>query len=137
MRRSDDELRRLGENVARLREAAGLKQEELTEKAGLSSGYLSRLENGHVDPKASFLLRVAAALNTTVAELLDEDRIQIADRARSLLDDPEARTYVVRIGSALRRANPEEERRVKAALSFIASGLEASIDDETERRANG
>src|SRR4051794_28832132 len=97
--RSDDELRRLGENVARFREAGGLPQEELTKKAKFSGGYLSRLENGHVDPKTTFLRRIAAVLGVSVTELLDEDRESISARAKTLLDEPEAQTYVVRIGA--------------------------------------
>jgi len=45
-------------------------QEALAHKAGISLGYVARLEIGRHDPKLSTLLKLAKALNVSVAELL-------------------------------------------------------------------
>jgi len=45
-------------------------QATLAAKAGVSRGYLSRLEIGQHDPPLSTLLRLAKALRVPVAELL-------------------------------------------------------------------
>jgi transcriptional regulator with XRE-family HTH domain len=54
-----------------LRERKGLTQEELAEKAGLSRGYVSRLEIGRHDPPLSLVRRLAKALRVKVGRLVD------------------------------------------------------------------
>ena len=69
----------LGERVKQLREMAGLEQMDLADRAELSRGYISRLENGLVpNPKLYDLLRVANALSTTVSDLTG-DRVTGGD----------------------------------------------------------
>jgi transcriptional regulator with XRE-family HTH domain len=57
-------------NLKRLRKAAGITQEQLAHKAGLSLGYTQRLEAGRHDPPVSTLRAIAKALGVPVAELL-------------------------------------------------------------------
>ncbi len=52
----------IGEEVRRLREAAGLSQRELAERMGSSQSVVARLEAGGVEPTLATLDRVAAAL---------------------------------------------------------------------------
>lgn len=59
----------VGANVRRRRAELGLGQRELARATGLSYPTMSRLENGHTNPRLSTLLAVAAALDTTVSEL--------------------------------------------------------------------
>jgi transcriptional regulator with XRE-family HTH domain len=56
--------------VKQERERRGLTQEELASKAGISRGYLARLETGRHDPKLSALEKIAKALRIDVAKLL-------------------------------------------------------------------
>ena len=56
--------------IKRLRNAAGLTQEEAARRAQLSHGYYQRLEMGRHDPPLSTLRAVAKALGVHVTELL-------------------------------------------------------------------
>jgi transcriptional regulator with XRE-family HTH domain len=56
--------------LKRLREARGMTQAELAEKAGLSREYVLRLENASQDPTLSTIEALAKALKVKPAELL-------------------------------------------------------------------
>jgi transcriptional regulator with XRE-family HTH domain len=57
-------------NLKHLREEKGLTQEALAAKAGLSLGYIARLEIGRHDPSLSTLIKLAKALKVKVGDLL-------------------------------------------------------------------
>ena len=57
--------------LKRLRKTRGLTQQALAVKAGLSLGYLARLEVGMHDPRVSTLRKLAKALRVPVTELLE------------------------------------------------------------------
>ncbi len=59
--------------VTLVREAKGWSQSELAEKAGLTQGYLSKVENGLTEMRGDRLEAVAAALNCPVALLENTD----------------------------------------------------------------
>jgi transcriptional regulator with XRE-family HTH domain len=60
----------MSKQIRKLREARGLTQVELAEKAGITQAYLSALENGtRTNPKLDLLRDLAKALKTDVAEL--------------------------------------------------------------------
>jgi transcriptional regulator with XRE-family HTH domain len=58
----DATQRRLIMKVKQFRKERGLTQEALAEKAGLSLGYIGRLEIGRHDPSLSTLVKLAKAL---------------------------------------------------------------------------
>ena len=64
-------LTRSGLNVRRRREAIGLSQEALAEKADLDRTYISGIERGTRNPTILSAARVAAALKTALAQLLN------------------------------------------------------------------
>jgi len=64
--------RRFALRVRSLREARGLRQEDL-ENFGLSWKALQKIEYGQTDPKASTLLKLCAAFEVTLPELLALD----------------------------------------------------------------
>ena len=68
-RTREDEL--FGAVVRRHRLERGLSQERLAEAAGLSQRYLSVLERGENSPTLNVIVRLAAALDVSPAELLD------------------------------------------------------------------
>jgi XRE family transcriptional regulator, regulator of sulfur utilization len=68
-RTREDEL--FGAVVRRHRLERGLSQERLAEAAGLSQRYLSVLERGENSPTLNVIVRLAAALDLSPAELLD------------------------------------------------------------------
>ena len=63
----------LSEKIRHLREEKGLSLNKLAEMAGISKAYLSQLENNvSKQPSAEILLKIASALRTTIADLLDK-----------------------------------------------------------------
>ena len=62
----------LGERIASLRKKAGLTQEELAEKLGISPQAVSKWENGTSDPSTSNLFALAKLYGISVEELLKE-----------------------------------------------------------------
>jgi transcriptional regulator with XRE-family HTH domain len=61
----------LGRNIRRLREEAGLSQEQLAFDAGMKRSYLSDMERGVRNPTVRALGRLADALKVKPARLLD------------------------------------------------------------------
>lgn len=59
----------IGRRVALRREQLGLSREDVAVRAGTSPGYLRYLEECPAEPGTGVLLRLAAALDTTAAEL--------------------------------------------------------------------
>ena len=68
------DMRKLvGNNFARLRTAAGLTQEQVAERAGLSQQYVSGIERGTRNPTVETLAQIAKALGVHHIELLRTD----------------------------------------------------------------
>ncbi len=62
----------LGITVKKLRQDKNLSQEDLRELAGLSSGYVSRLEAGeYSSPSISHVFKLSQALDMTLRDLLE------------------------------------------------------------------
>ena len=68
-----------GDRIRQLRHDRGLTIEELAHRAGLSRRRMIDIDNGKYIGRAATIMRIAAALNTTVAYLLGEteDRIKM------------------------------------------------------------
>ena len=63
-------VERVAMRVKEWRERRGLTQEQLADKAGISRGFLARLETARHDPKLSTLEKISKALKVDVAKLL-------------------------------------------------------------------
>ncbi len=71
----------LAERLRRIREAKGLSLDELATRAEISKTYLWELEKDAAEekkPSAKLLLRIAAALSVTIADLLALPTVQVA-----------------------------------------------------------
>jgi transcriptional regulator with XRE-family HTH domain len=67
-----------------LRDAKGMKQEDLAEKAELFRTYLSRIETGGANPTLTVMHQLARALEETPASLLEPPTIdKVPRRTRS------------------------------------------------------
>ena len=64
---------KVGERIRMLRERAGLSQQELSEKAGISRVHLSGLERGVSSPTVDKLIQIAQALRIKTSDLLEDD----------------------------------------------------------------
>lgn len=60
----------LGEAIRAKRKEAGLSQEKLAEKAGLSTVFISRVERGVESPSVDNLTKIAKALRVWVRDLV-------------------------------------------------------------------
>jgi len=64
----------LGDRIKRYRKELGMSQADLARKAKVSAPYISELESGQGKrPSGEILLRLADALEVTIAELLGQD----------------------------------------------------------------
>lgn len=72
------------QKIAELREAAGLRQEELAKLAGLTATAISRIENDKVIPRKNTLRKIAKALGTSIDDLLRDTTAKIEDNGRLL-----------------------------------------------------
>ena len=60
--------------IKKARLLAGYSQEQLAEKVGVSAGAVSQWETGRVHPNVKRLKLIAGVLETTVDNLLEEER---------------------------------------------------------------
>lgn len=67
--KGDENLRAAGREIKRHREARGLSQEALAEKAGLHRNYIGLIERGERNASLKALFAIAAALDMRLAEL--------------------------------------------------------------------
>jgi transcriptional regulator with XRE-family HTH domain len=63
-------VKSIARRLRELRKARGLTQAKLAKKAGVSFGYLARLETCHHDPQVGTLEKLARALKVSVSELV-------------------------------------------------------------------
>lgn len=63
----------LGQTIRRLRREAGLTQEELAGRAGLSTNYVGETERGERNPSALALMALAKGLAVTPSTLISGD----------------------------------------------------------------
>ncbi|MDX2145202.1 MAG: helix-turn-helix transcriptional regulator [Rhodospirillaceae bacterium] len=69
------DMRKLvGRNVRRLREKAGLTQEQFAERSGFSQQYISGLERGSRNPTIISIYELATALGVNYLKLLRPTR---------------------------------------------------------------
>lgn len=64
-------LKKLGNNISRLREEANLTQTELANRCDKDRQNLNRLEKGRINPSVFYLSEIAAELKIPLKELLD------------------------------------------------------------------
>lgn len=66
----------IGENIRLNRDKAGMTQDELAEKVGISRNYVSDLENDRYIPSVKTLSKIAKVLNMNLDFLLKMSEIQ-------------------------------------------------------------
>ena len=63
----------VGEKIKRIRQQMGISAKLLANRAGISSGMLSQLENGSTQGSVETLRKIAKVLDTTIASLFSEE----------------------------------------------------------------
>ncbi len=102
-----DPKRALGRRLKALRKRAALTQEDLAERAGINSKYISGIERGRENPTLDTLLLLASELGVQPVELFDWD-----------LEEMTAAGLKKEATDLLRRLDPEALRR---AVRFLRS----------------
>ena len=105
----DELLTTIGSRLRSARVALGLSQEEVAARAGLNTSYLSQIERGRKAPSLDVFVRLATAVNLTLAELF-------ADREDS------APSLDMREVERLMEAVPAERR--PALLDIIRAAID-------------
>jgi len=67
----DKEYKKLGLRIKHLREQAGLTQEQLAEKTGISLNYLGKIEVSINKPGLKTIFKIAKTLKLPVKDLFD------------------------------------------------------------------
>jgi repressor LexA len=106
----------LGDNIRRIRKSRKMSINKLSEKSGISLGYISDLENNKLtNPSYEKLELIAKVLNTTIGELVEEVVLYDAN-SDELSDITKVAPLVI---DALRRAagsDPELAQAVKETI---------------------
>ena len=98
----------IGKKIRGLRSALGLTQAVLAEAADLESGYLSQVERGHKLPSLGALFRIADALKTTPAALIEGGKASKDD------------ALVREVREVLARWKPKQRKALLQALRILA-----------------
>lgn len=69
---TDPVLKKFGDNVRTRREALGLSQEQLAERANLDRTYISGVERGVRNLSLNSVVRIAKALKSSASELCEK-----------------------------------------------------------------
>jgi transcriptional regulator with XRE-family HTH domain len=97
-----------GDRIREVREKTGMTQAELAEKAHVSKGFLSDVENNKRNVSAQVLLRIANALGASLDFLL-----------RGTEEEPEAPRGAVTIPPSLSRAAEELDLSYSQTLELL------------------
>jgi transcriptional regulator with XRE-family HTH domain len=110
----------VGKRIAVLRQVKGLTLPALAEAADVSKGYLWQLETGEdPNPSLAVLMRIATALATTVADLLDQPRVRAKPTAIPTLP----RGLKEFLDEQKRKGEPVPEQVVRALAQLQARGV--------------
>src|SRR5438270_10257287 len=107
---------RIGAQLRAARLAARMSMAEVAEQAGLTKGFLSKLERDLANISVASLIRLCAALGISVGALFEPAKgevVRAADRPPISFGGTGIREYLL---------TPAHERRVQAILSDLAPG---------------
>ena len=62
----------LGSNIQKIRKEAHMSQEDFAENCGLSVELISLIERGQANPRMDTLAKIAAYLNVSISEMLQD-----------------------------------------------------------------
>jgi len=115
-RDADPDVTRIGAQLRAARLAARKSMAEVAEQAGLTKGFLSKLERDLANVSVASLIRICAALNISVGSLFQASKGEVVRRG--------AYQPINFGGTGVREylLTPSGEKRVQAILSYIEPG---------------
>ena len=66
----NEEARKLGDNLKKIRTKKGITQIEISKKLGVNRSFVSNLENGKTNPTLATITKLAQVLGVSTNELL-------------------------------------------------------------------
>lgn len=92
----------IGSHIKQLRRSRGMSQEELAEKIGIGSKYLSSIERGRENPTLDTLIRLSLGLNIDIFEMVNYSQKKSANELRKTIKELTRRDDVEKLDLALR-----------------------------------
>jgi transcriptional regulator with XRE-family HTH domain len=102
-------LRRLGARVKHLRRERSLTQEELAERASLTSKFVGEVERAESNPSAASLARRAAALSVSMGDLFEADPTIVPVPISTIMELHEKFQALGLVLAGLAKPEPEAE----------------------------
>lgn len=106
----------IGQKIFHYRKAAGLTQEELSERTGLTSGTISRIERGVMPVKTTTLYNIAQVLNVTCDSLI--------------YAEPSKDSSIRNIGLILSDQSPEFIAAMEQMVRYCAANFSCKPEEE-------
>jgi transcriptional regulator with XRE-family HTH domain len=100
-------LRRLGARVKHLRRERQLTQEELAERASLTSKFVGEVERAESNPSAASLARMAGALSVSMGDLFEADPDIVPVPVATIVDLHEKFSALGAVLGGLAKPEPE------------------------------
>ena len=133
-------MRRVGEQVRREREKAGLSLAQLAEGAGLSKAYVLKVESGATNPSLGVLGQIADALEITIADLVggptlrfEMDDADVPSSLQAFADEAKLTSSEVRTLASIRWRRGEEPRTPERwRYIFHSLQLSRSMDADAD-----
>lgn len=63
-------LTQLGKNIKKIREEVNLSKTQLSKKAGIDRGYLSRIEKGQRNPTLGYIIKISKGLKIPLSNFV-------------------------------------------------------------------
>ena len=101
----------LGANIAKYRRAAGMTQEAVADKCGLTGAYLRQIELGFKVPRLETFLKIAEALNVS-ADLLLAGNLSTAYTTRS-----------TELSEKISALTPDKQAFILDAIQMLTEGV--------------
>ena len=119
----------IGKNISERRREAGITQEQLADKLGISAQAVSKWENDLSEPDASTLLSLSKIFGVTVDDLLNGMRAPMVSKEE---EKPENRMIVINVQQYDNRVTLRipAELGAQADFSFLNSVIEENAGEE-------
>lgn len=112
-------ITQIGDRVKDIRKQKGLTLQQLSEKSGLSIGYLSNLERNVNSPTIEYLQRICEVLNINIIDILEkssENKLYVKKDERRVIYEKEGKVKYELI--------TEGEKNIKGICLTIAEGVD-------------
>jgi transcriptional regulator with XRE-family HTH domain len=121
--------KQIAENIRRLRKAKNMSMEQLGKAAGLTRGYVSKIENSQKAPPLSTLFKIAQALGTDLSLLIIDDPSLVKQESRLCFVKANERKAVISRGT-LYGYNYESLAYGKAGKNMEAHIIDVAFDEK-------